>query len=206
MNHRLCLWLVSTNSDSSVCAKVLRRPVEAAGVERTLSLDAQKTGPVEVIMPVAFLPKRRQIPYNLAPRLGADGQLMLAAPEEMSMKFKMLALAVFVPSLFVLPAIAHHSFAMFDAEQTVQFSGTVRELQWTNPHSWLQITVQNERGEAIEWSLEMGSPGDLARSGWRPRTVVPGDEITVTLHPLNDGSPGGQLLTAVLPNGEALGE
>ena len=131
---------------------------------------------------------------------------MPAALEKMLMKFKILALAGFVPSLFVLPAIAHHSLAMFDVEQTVEFSGTVKELQWTSPHSWLQITVQNERGEAIEWSLEMGSPGELARSGWRPRTVVPGDEITVTVHPLNDGSPGGQLLTVVLPNGEALGE
>ena len=122
------------------------------------------------------------------------------------MKFKMLALAGFAASLFVLPAIAHHSFATFDAEQTVEFSGTVKELQWTSPHSWLQITVQNERGEAIEWSLEMGSPRGLARSGWRPRTVVPGDEITVTLHPLIDGSPGGQLLRVVLSNGEVLGE
>jgi hypothetical protein len=131
---------------------------------------------------------------------------MPAALEKMSMKFKILALGGLVPSLFVLPAIAHHSLAMFDAEQTIQFSGIVEELQWTSPHSWLQITVQNERGEAIEWSLEMGSPGELARSGWRPRTLVPGDEITVTLHPLIDGSPGGQLVTAVLPNGETLGE
>lgn len=131
---------------------------------------------------------------------------MPAALEKMSMKFKILTLGGLVPSLFVLPAIAHHSLAMFDAEQTIQFSGIVKELQWTSPHSWLQITVQNEWGEAIEWSLEMGSPGNLARLGWRPRTVVPGDEITVTFHPLIDGSPGGQLLTAVLPNGETLGE
>ena len=134
------------------------------------------------------------------------GWVVPAGLEKASMKFKILALGVMALPLFVLPAIAHHSLATFDVEQTVQFSGTVKELQWTNPHSWLQISVRNERGEDIEWSLEMGSPGNLARSGWRPRTLVPGDEITVTLHPLIDGSPGGQLLTAVLPSGETLGE
>lgn len=108
--------------------------------------------------------------------------------------------------LLAAPAFGHHSFAMFDAAITVEYQGTVKEFQWTNPHSWLQVMVENEQGEAVEWSLEMGSPGGLARNGWRPRTVVPGDEVTVSLHPLKDGSPGGQLLTVVLPNGEVMGE
>jgi hypothetical protein len=95
---------------------------------------------------------------------------------------------------------------MFDATTTLEFKGTVKEFQWTNPHSWLQVDVPSEQGDMVEWSLEMGSPGGLARSGWRPRTVVPGDEVTVTLHPLKDGSPGGQLLTVMLPDGTLMGE
>ncbi len=119
---------------------------------------------------------------------------------------KTLGIAGLALSLFAVPAFGHHSFAMFDAATTVEYQGTVKEFQWTNPHSWLQVMVEDEQGEAVEWSLEMGSPGGLARNGWRPRTVVPGDEITVSLHPLKDGSPGGQLLTVVLPNGEVMGE
>jgi hypothetical protein len=58
----------------------------------------------------------------------------------------------------------------------------------------------------VEWSLEMGAPGGLARSGWRPKTVVPGDKVTVTFHPLKDGTAGGQLLTVLLPNGTTMGD
>ena len=122
------------------------------------------------------------------------------------MNLKALGLAGVTAALLAAPAFAHHSFAMFDAETTFEFQGTVKEFQWTNPHSWLQVMVENEQGQEVEWSLEMGSPGGLARSGWRPRTVVPGDQVTVTLHPLKDGSPGGQLLTVTLPDGTLMGE
>ncbi len=122
------------------------------------------------------------------------------------MKFKALGLAGVGISLLAAPALGHHSFAMFDSTQTVEFSGTVKEFQWTNPHSWLQVMVADEDGQLVEWSLEMGNPGGLGRNGWRPRTVVPGDEVTVTLHPLGDGSPGGQLLTVELPDGTVMGE
>ena len=130
---------------------------------------------------------------------------------ETLMKLKSFGLAgvgtgLLAAGLLAAPAFGHHSFAMFDAATTVEYQATVKEFQWTNPHSWLQVMVEDEQGEAVEWSLEMGSPGGLARNGWRPRTVVPGDEITVSLHPLKDGSPGGQLLTVVLPNGEVMGE
>jgi len=122
------------------------------------------------------------------------------------MTIKSAALAGLVAALLAAPALAHHSFAMFDADKTVELSGTVKELQWTNPHSWLQVMVESADGKSIEWSLEMGSPGALARTGWRPRTVVPGDKVTVSIHPLKDGSSGGQLLTVTLPDGRTLGE
>jgi hypothetical protein len=104
------------------------------------------------------------------------------------------------------PAYAHHSFAMFDSETTMEIQGSVAELQWTNPHAWLLVNVENEAGEVVLWSFEMGPPGSLARAGFRPRTVVAGDEVTVTMHPLKDGSPGGQFLSVILPDGTSLGE
>ena len=122
------------------------------------------------------------------------------------MNIKAIGLVGLAAGLFAVPALAHHSFAMFDAETTLVLEGTVVEFQWTNPHSWLQVEVTDDVGETVEWSLEMGSPGGLARSGWRPRTVVPGNQVTVSVHPLRDGEPGGQILTVTLPDGTVMGE
>jgi len=134
----------------------------------------------------------------------------MAAPArketELVMNTKMLGLAGVAAVVMAGPALAHHSFAMFDATKTLEFEGTIKEFQWTNPHSWLQVMVTDETGKETEWSLEMGSPGGLARAGWRPRTVQPGMEVTVTLHPLKDGSAGGQFLSVVLPDGTVMGE
>ena len=120
------------------------------------------------------------------------------------MTFKALGLAGIGISLLTAPALAHHSFAMFDAAQTVELSGTVKEMQWTNPHIWLQVMVADDAGEMVEWSLQMSSPGTMARQGWKPTTVVPGDEVTVTLHPLRDGTAGGEFLTMKLPDGSVM--
>ena len=68
-----------------------------------------------------------------------------------------------------VPALAHHSFAMFDAEKTVSIEGTVKEFQWTNPHSWILMTVSGAQGEQ-QWAIEMGGPSGLARQGWVPKT------------------------------------
>ena len=120
------------------------------------------------------------------------------------MTFKPLGWVVIGISLLTVPALAHHSFAMFDIEQTVEISGTVKELQWTNPHSWLQVMVADDAGKMVEYSLEMSSPGRMALNGWTPMTVVPGDAVTVTLHPLRDGTPGGQFITIKLPDGSVM--
>jgi hypothetical protein len=99
------------------------------------------------------------------------------------------------------PAFAHHSFAMFDRDQTVKVEGTVKELELINPHGWLQLMVADAQGKTSVWSVEMSGAGQLTRQGWTADSVKPGDKITVSLHPLKDGSHGGQLVSVLLPDG-----
>ena len=121
------------------------------------------------------------------------------------MKFKALAFVAFAAAALSAPASAHHSFAMFDAEKNVTLTGTVKEFEWTNPHSWLRVMVDDQAtGKPMQWAVEMGSPAQQAQRGWKPDSVRPGDKVSVTIHPLKDGSRGGQFLSAVLPNGQTL--
>ena len=122
------------------------------------------------------------------------------------MTLKTLVLAGLAAAALTAPAWAHHSFAMFDADKTVELSGTVKDFQWTNPHSWLDIEVMDEAGKPVQWALEMGAPGGLAHQGWKPKTVVPGDKVTVRIHPLKSGMNGGQFLAITLPSGQKLGQ
>ncbi len=109
-------------------------------------------------------------------------------------------------SLFAAPALAHHSFAMFDADTTLERQATVKEFQWTNPHSWIEVMITDDQGQTTQWSIEMTDPGAMSRDGWRPTSVVPGDEVTVSFHPRRDGTLTGQFVSLVLPNGEKIGE
>jgi hypothetical protein len=104
-----------------------------------------------------------------------------------------------------MPAAAHHSFAMFDREKTVELQGTVKNFQWTNPHSFLDVYVEDLKGGApVLWTLEFGAVHNLANQGWRPKTLMPGDKVLFTLHPAKDGAPYGQALTVTLPNGTVM--
>ncbi len=119
---------------------------------------------------------------------------------------KAIGLTAVATALFAVPAFAHHSHAMFDDTIKVVMEGTVNEFEWTNPHSWLQVMVTDKAGVTKEWSLEMGSPAGLSRNGWRPKTILPGDKVTITIHPLKDGNPGGSLIGVKLPSGKTMGE
>jgi hypothetical protein len=94
-----------------------------------------------------------------------------------------------------MPARAHHSAAMFDDSRVVELKGVVKELQWTNPHVWLQVTV-DEKGAKKEWSIEAGSPNTLSRTGWRSTSFKPGDAVTVRINPMKDGSAAGNFIGA----------
>ena len=104
------------------------------------------------------------------------------------------------------PAFAHHSFAMFDADRTVTMKGTVREFSWANPHAWIELMVVDQAtGKPVKYSFEMGSVARSTYDGWKKDSIKPGDVITVTMHPLKDGSRGGMYLSAELPGGQKLG-
>jgi hypothetical protein len=102
-------------------------------------------------------------------------------------------------------AVAHHSFAMFDLGKDLTVEAVVKEVQFTNPHVWLQIMVPDGKGAQVEWSIESGAPGMMLRNGWKPSTLKPGDKVTLTMHPLKNGSPGGSLVSVKVPDGRTLG-
>jgi hypothetical protein len=80
----------------------------------------------------------------------------------------------------------------------------VKEFQWNNPHCFIQLLVP-KGGARQEWSIEMGSPMHLLRHGFRPKTFNPGDKVTVVIHPMRDGSNGGDFVSATSADGTALG-
>src|ERR1051326_3174921 len=102
------------------------------------------------------------------------------------MKFKSFGLALVVVTMAVIPALAHHSFAMFDANKTMTVEGSVKEFHWTNPHSWIFLMVPNAEGQPEEWAIELGSPAGLVRQGWEPKTLTAGMKVKVTLRPLKE--------------------
>jgi hypothetical protein len=118
------------------------------------------------------------------------------------MNWKLVSLSAMAAGAFAVPALAHHSFAMFDAEKTVTMQGTVKEFEWVNPHSWLRIMVKDEKtGQLAQWALKLSSPARLKRMGMGQDSVKTGDTVSVTFHPLKDGGRGGQFLQATLPDG-----
>lgn len=102
------------------------------------------------------------------------------------------------------PALAHHSYAMFDRDKTATITGTVKSFELVNPHGWLNVVAPDAQGKAREWAFETGGPGMMQRAGWSANSVAVGDKISVSIHPMKDGSNSGQLVSAVLANGQTL--
>ncbi len=89
------------------------------------------------------------------------------------------------------PAMAHHSFAMFDSSKVVTLNGTVKEFRWVNPHVSLFVLADHAGAAPDLWSVELTSPGNLTRLGWSRKSVSPGDKVSVEVNPLRDGQKGG---------------
>ena len=112
------------------------------------------------------------------------------------MKSPMSALLVATGLVLTSSALlAHHSAAMFDDAKVLELTGVVKEMQWANPHIWIQLVV-DDNGAKKEWSLEGGSPNTLSRRGWRSTTFKAGDVVTVRLNPMKDGTAAGLFVGA----------
>jgi hypothetical protein len=94
-----------------------------------------------------------------------------------------------VVGTLTLPAVAHHSAVMFDDAKEVTMTGTVKEFQYTNPHSWLLVDVKGADGKVTTWGFEAEGPSTLTRAGIRKSDLAPGTEITISGHPMRDGRP-----------------
>ena len=97
---------------------------------------------------------------------------------------------------------------MFDQSRQITLVGSVKDFQWTNPHCWIQVLVpdpNNPQAAPVEWGVEMGAPVELMRKGWKPRSLNPGDKVTIVVNPLRDGQHGGLVLAVTGPDGKTIG-
>ena len=118
--------------------------------------------------------------------------------------WRLNAAVLFLTSLPAAVATAHHSTAEFDYSKQLTIEGKVKEVQWTNPHSYIQLLVTGDDGKQLEWSVEIGSPSLNINLGWRKNSVVAGDEVTMLLSPARNGSPYGTLRVLTFADGREL--
>jgi hypothetical protein len=118
---------------------------------------------------------------------------------------RMLSIGIAAAACAAIPAIAHHSFAAeFDADRPIELTGVVTKVDWTNPHTYFYIDVENEDGKFENWGIEMGSPNGLMRRGWHRNSLKIGDVINISGTRARDGSLKGNARTIVLASGERL--
>lgn len=103
------------------------------------------------------------------------------------------------------PALAHHSFAMFNTANPVTLAGVVTGFEWTNPHAYIELDVPDGPGGMTHWTIELGSPSILMRGGWKFNTLRKGDKVTAVVSPLKSGEPGSLLSRITLSDGRVLG-
>ena len=111
------------------------------------------------------------------------------------MNLRLAGLAAIAAAAFAAPALAHHSWAIYDTDRTITLQGTVKEFEWVNPHSWLRVVANDERtGRQVLWTFELGAPSQLIETGMHANSLRPGDVVTVTFHPRKDGSRAGVIV------------
>lgn len=110
----------------------------------------------------------------------------------------------FAALTFCLPMFAHHGSAAYDLSKPVVLKGTIKEFDWANPHCLIMFDVQDDKGNAVHWAGEVGSPSALGGHGWSRSSLHPGDPVTVYIFQAKSGAPVGRISKVVLTDGKEL--
>ena len=105
----------------------------------------------------------------------------------------------------VAPAMSHHSNSAYQVDQVITITGIVKEWKWTNPHTWLYLTVDDPKSGKVEWAAEGRAPGVLGRAGWDRFVLKPGEKVTVHMSPAKDGTHVGIIARVTKEDGTILG-
>ena len=122
------------------------------------------------------------------------------------MRKTLVAVCLVAVGLLIVPGpvLAHHANAVFDVGKRVTVKGTVTEWFWANPHCLLGLDVKDDNGRVVHWVAETQAPPNMIPFGWSKQSFTAGDEVTITLEPVKNGSPLGRILQAKLPDGKPL--
>lgn len=124
----------------------------------------------------------------------------------MTIRTYLWAMSALAAAQIAAPGGAHHSFAMFDQTKSVTVKGQVVEFQWTNPHAFIELDAPDGHGGTDRWSIELNSPNNLTRQGWRRSSLTVGQTVSITLNPLRSGKKGGLFNKVVFADGKVLGD
>ena len=116
-----------------------------------------------------------------------------------------ISCAVLGAGLWLAPlAEAHHSNSAFYVDKVITIKGVVKEFKWSNPHVWVILTVDDGKGNKVDWKVEGRPPGILSRAGWSPKILQHGEEITIDLSPAKDDSASGLIARVTKADGTIL--
>jgi hypothetical protein len=134
-----------------------------------------------------------------------DAHITRNAEEKRMIRRLMALLAAGGLLLIVAPVTAHHSTAMYDSQNPVTITGTVKKFEWTNPHAFVFLEVKDEKtGNVVEWEVEMMSLNHLRAYGWTSKTVKAGDTLSATGAPAKSGAPSMIANRMKLPDGREI--
>jgi hypothetical protein len=121
------------------------------------------------------------------------------------MRKRLIASLVVSGLLISTPLAAHHGNADLNTDKTITVKGSVTEWVWANPHCFLKFDEETTDGKVRHWIVETNTPAGMVNIGWSKYTLKSGDQVTVAMHPLKDGSkPIGRIVRVTLAGGKVL--